>query len=145
LGSWFKADDLPETAKLMKEVQKQAKPIYSGAKDFYGRKRPFKIDARIKPCLTLEDTPTYPSGHSTRAVMWATILGEMFPDKKDALMDRATQIGDDRVLGGLHFPSDVEAGRVLGAAIAAEFLKNPDFKAAMEKAKDECMADAAKK
>jgi acid phosphatase (class A) len=142
LGPWFNPDDLPVTAKLMKEVGKEAKAISGEAKDFYGRKRPFQMDSRVKPAVVLEDTASYPSGHSTRATVWAIILADMFPEKKDALIARGNQIGDDRVLAGLHFPSDVEAGRVLGAAIAKKFLDDPEFVAQLEKAKEECLAGA---
>jgi acid phosphatase (class A) len=144
LGSWFNPDDLPITAKLMTQVGADVKADGEAAKNEFGRKRPFMVDPRVKPCVTLETTPSFPSGHSTRATVWAYVLADIFPEHRMALLARARQIGDDRVLAGLHFPSDVEAGRTLGKAIADQMLANPDFQAELEKAKAECMADAKK-
>jgi acid phosphatase (class A) len=64
----------------------------------------------------------------------------MFPDHKDALMARAKLIGDDRVVAGQHFPSDVAAGRVLAQAIFDKMSKNPEFQSDFEKVKEECLA-----
>jgi acid phosphatase (class A) len=137
LGSGFNPDDLPVTAKLMAEVTKTASPIVGRAKAYFGRKRPFLVDSRIEVLVAEENTPSYPSGHSTRATVWAMVLCEIFPEQKEALMARAHQIGDDRVLGGMHFPSDVEAGRKLAAEIVRQMLDNPDFKAQVEAARAE--------
>lgn len=144
LGPWFNANDLPVTAALMSQVEKDTKAIFNPAKDEFGRKRPFMVNPDVHPCVTTETTPSFPSGHSTRAVVWAYILADMFPEHREALLARAYQIGDDRVLAGMHFPTDVEAGRVLGKAIAEQMLADPTFQADLDKAKAECMADAKK-
>ncbi len=144
LGSWFNPDDLPETAKLFKQVFVDTKAIVDPSKEFYGRKRPPLVDSRIQPCVPLEKSASFPSGHSTRAMVTGLILAHMFPDKRDVILAQAHQIGDDRVLGGMHFPSDVEGGRVLGTAIANAMLADPDFQSEMEKAKEECLAKMPK-
>ena len=53
-------------------------------------------------------------------------------------MARGKLIGQDRVIGGMHYPSDVAAGQKLGAAIAKSLLANEQFKTEFEKAKQEC-------
>jgi len=50
-------------------------------------------------------------------------------------MERARQIGWDRVIAGVHYPSDIAAGRVLGLAIGEDMLASPDFKAELAKVK----------
>jgi acid phosphatase (class A) len=140
LGSWFNPDDLPETAEFLSQVTSQAAAVSATAKDYYNRPRPYAVDARIDPCLGRPESPSYPSGHSTDAMTLALVLSEMFPEHKDALIAQGKQIGDDRVLGGVHYPSDVDAGRILAKAIFAKMMDSPDFKAAMGKAKDECLA-----
>jgi membrane-associated phospholipid phosphatase len=47
------------------------------------------------------------------------------------------------VLGGVHFPSDVAAGKVLGTEVARLLLANDRFKAEFADAKKECLAAAA--
>jgi acid phosphatase (class A) len=140
LGSKFNPDDLPETTKFLIQVTKETSGITNAAKDFYSRKRPFLVDDRVKPCVPLEATASYPSGHSTRATVWALVLSEVFPDQRDALIARAQQIGNDRVLGGVHYPSDVEAGRTLAAAIVKQMLADADFQTQLQKVKAECAA-----
>jgi acid phosphatase (class A) len=142
LGPWFNAKDLPITAALMKEVTKQAKIPLSAAKKTWNRVRPMLADPRIHPCVPLEETPSYPSGHATRGILWATLLAEIFPEHRDALMARGKQIGDDRFLAGMHYPSDVVAGQKLGAEIARRFIADDAFKTRLESAKAECLSEA---
>jgi acid phosphatase (class A) len=97
---------------------------------------------KIHPCLPLERSYSYPSGHAVAGIVWATLLSEIFPEKRDALMARGKQIGDDRVLAGVHYPTDVIAGRKLGEEIARRLLADQAFRAELEKAKQECLAAA---
>ncbi len=142
LGAWFNPDELPLTRDLMNVVYNQTRSVSGAAKDQWIRKRPALADKRIVPCVQLEKTNSYPSGHATRGIVWATVLSEMFPEHRAELMARGRQIGEDRFLAGMHYPSDVVAGQVLGAEIAKRLLANEAFKSALEKAKEECLADA---
>ena len=142
LGKEFDAKDLPVTAALLKEVQQQAKVVAGAAKVQWSRKRPFLTDDRIKPCVELEKTPSYPSGHATRGMVWATVLAEIYPEHRDALLARGREFGDDRFVAGLHYPSDVAAGQKLGAEIAKRLLADPEFRAKLDKAKEEATAHA---
>jgi len=142
LGDFFNPKNLPITTQLFTEITEESTQIARAAKDKYNRVRPPIADKRIHPCVSLENSPSYPSGHATRGVVWATLLSEIFPDKRDALMARGKLIGQDRVIGGMHYPSDVAAGQKLGAAIAKKLLENDQFKAQFEKAKEECHSAA---
>jgi acid phosphatase (class A) len=89
------------------------------------------------------EEPSYPSGHTTRFFLEAGMLSEMFPDKHDALFERAQKMAWGRVQGGVHYPTDLVGGRILAAAIVEELNANPAFDAALEKAKAEVEAFAA--
>lgn len=104
LGSWFNPDDLPLTTRLLLEAGDDDAAFTNAAKWFYKRPRPYTLDPRLKPCVHLEPSWSYPSGHTTHAIVWGVILSTMFPEHRDAIMARAYQIGDDRVIGGVHFP-----------------------------------------
>lgn len=145
LGPWFNDHDLPATATLMHEVQKETKSATNAAKKVWDRKRPFLSDTRLEPCVVLEKSASYPSGHATRGIVFATLLAEIFPEHREQLLARGKLIGEDRIIGGVHYPSDVAAGQKLGAAIAAKMLADPNFKAELEKVKDECLAEAGAK
>jgi acid phosphatase (class A) len=62
----------------------------------------------------------------------ASVLAELAPDRRDALVRRGAQIGHDRVLAGVHYPSDVLAGLGLGEAIAQALLADAAFRASLE-------------
>jgi acid phosphatase (class A) len=138
LGPWFTEENCPESAKFFKQVASESKYFSDSAKGHWNRPRPPREDNRVKPMLD-ENDASYPSGHSTRATAMAEILAEIFPQQKEALMARARQIGWDRVIVGVHFPSDVYAGRVLGHAIAHQLLAKSDFRSELEVIKTELL------
>ena len=138
LGDKFTEPSLPITSKLLKDVESDIKGFTKVIKAKYNRKRPPMVDPDIHPCVDKEETASYPSSHAVRGVVWSRILAEMFPDKKDQLLARGLQIGEDRYIAGIHFPSDVEAGQKLGNAIADKLLANQSFVNAMKEAKAEC-------
>jgi acid phosphatase (class A) len=59
----------------------------------------------------------------------AIVLGEIFPDKKQAFLARAAEIAQSRVDAGVHNPSDIAEGEVLGRATGAAILASPAFQA----------------
>ncbi len=142
LGEWFNAKELPVTAKFLSSVAPESKAVVVAAKPKFHRVRPYVTDPRIQPSLEKETGFCYPSGHATGGMTYALILAEMFPDQKDALIARGKQIGEDREVGGMHYPSDVAAGQTIAAEIVKRLLANPEFHAALEKAVEECHADA---
>ncbi|HEX8911947.1 MAG TPA: phosphatase PAP2 family protein, partial [Humisphaera sp.] len=130
LGPGFDAKELPVTAALMQQVYVDGRATSDAAKLVWARKRPpVALPEKVKPCVRLEPSNSYPSGHATRGVMWALLLAEAFPAKRDALMARGKEIGTNRVLAGMHWPTDVEAGQKLGAAVAERLLASPAFRA----------------
>ena len=67
----------------------------------------------------------------------------MEPDKSAEVLARGAAIGDSRVVCGVHFVSDVEAGRRVGAAVFAAEQNAPDFQADLRAAKAEIDARRA--
>ena len=107
------------------------------AKDFWKRPRPYATNPDLKPCVHKPHGPSYPSGHSTFGTVTGIILANMLPEKAGAIYARAGLYRFHRELGGVHYPSDVEAGHIAGTAIAAFLLKDPIFLAEFAKAKAE--------
>ena len=142
LGDGFNVRRYPQTIALLAQAKIDADKIGEAAKKHWKRPRPYLDNANIHPCLKLEKNTSYPSGHASCAEVWARILAEIYPDKKQALLDRARLVGTDRTLGGVHYPSDVVAGLKLGDAIADKMLSIDDFQAALNQAKAECAAVA---
>lgn len=145
MGPQWRKDRLPITDEVMAAVIKDAKTITDTAKAEFARTRPPSTDPRVKPWVEVPESESYPSGHSTRAMTWAVILGELEPEKREALRRRAGLVGLDRIAGGVHFPTDVAAGFALGDAIATKVLTNPKFRADLARVRTEWEAAKAGK
>jgi len=145
LGGWFTPANLPLTADFFGKLRDDLQPINSATKTLFNRRRPPILDARVKPCVKFADTGSYPSGHGMRSAIWAGLFGALFPEKAAAFQDRASETRWCRLLAGVHNPSDVEAGRILGEAIAQELLKNPAVQQEIEKLRAEAAPFLLKK
>jgi acid phosphatase (class A) len=139
VGSFFQSDKLPKTAAFFERVQGDATVVTDHAKALYKRPRPFVTD----PALAngkLEKSFGYPSGHSAESMVLALVLAELFPEKHDAIIAHARDIGWRRVEVARHYPTDIYAGRVLAAAIVREMNASPDFQKDLAEARNEIAA-----
>ena len=126
IGDHFKRGSFPKLEALFATVKTNISEIIDTPKNHWKRTRPYAND----PELVLgqpESSFSYPSGHSTRGTMQALILAEIFPERREPILEFGRTIGWDRVLIGKHYPTDVNAGRVLGQAIVRELMKSPAF------------------
>lgn len=73
-------------------------------------------------------SPSYPSGHATVGVMMAILLAQMVPERRDALFAHGWDYGEARIISGVHFPSDVEAGRILGTMLVGVMQQDARFR-----------------
>jgi membrane-associated phospholipid phosphatase len=72
-----------------------------------------------------------------RGALWAVILVKFTPSLEEQLLARGAQIGRDRVIAGVHFPTDVAAGQKLGVAIARQIMATSAFRRDLRRAKAE--------
>lgn len=86
-------------------------------KKLFKRPRPYKTDSSLNPCVDLPGGYAYPSGHSTNGYALALALAKKFPYKKDLILKQGLKIGENRLIGGVHHPSDVVAGRKLAQQV----------------------------
>jgi acid phosphatase (class A) len=140
LGPAFAAEALPAVTHLFGRVGESEDAVVDPAKPFFGRVRPFLANPAIKPLVKPSKSGAYPSGHTTRVAAVATILVMMIPEKRDAIWSRAAEYAQSRVVGGMHYPEDIDAGWRAGAALAATILANPEFKSDFPAAKTELRA-----
>lgn len=119
-----------------------------GAKDHYKRQRPFAAlkEGTCAPAseAALAKDGSYPSGHSALGWAWGLVLAGIAPDKADAVLQRAHAFGQSRVICGVHWQSDVDHGRVMGAAAVARLQSDPVFTTQVALARQE-VADARAK
>jgi acid phosphatase (class A) len=130
-------EKMPKLSKLLKAAVDDAKYFGEIAKSAYQRKRPFREDPRIQPLSSGDTEFAYPSGHATRGILFATILAQLEPGRGEKLLERGREIGWDRVIEGVHHPSDIAAGRVMGQAISQALFQSPAFQADLKEVKEE--------
>jgi acid phosphatase (class A) len=110
-------------------------------KDAYKRRRPYVAhgDASCTPREKHKDD-SYPSGHASIGWAWALTLAEIAPARADAVLARGLAFGQSRVVCGVHWKSDVDAGRVVGAAVVSRLHADPVFAAQLSAARKEIEA-----
>ena len=129
----------------MGQLITEARPVNVAVKEKFHRPRPFVANPRVHPCVERPTSDSYPSGHSFTAFLWAAVLAELHPDLRAAIYERADRIVWGRIVGGVHYPTDLAAGRWLANAVFAEEMKSPAFRAALEKCRAEAAAPTLKK
>lgn len=125
----FDAQHLPLTGALFGRLEDGIDADYADAKKDFKRIRPFRTEPRLTPVLQQPHSFSYPSGHSTWAHTVAIVLADMVPERRAQIFARAEEFGHNRVVGGVHYPSDIEAGKLGGSVIGAALLASPRFKA----------------
>jgi acid phosphatase (class A) len=117
----------PNTFKVLANADIDAHFITTQLKKTNGRLRPFvQHPVLVTPLFTAGDF-SYPSGHSSGTELQARILGKLFPTRSDALLTRARQVADGRVVAGVHYASDTEAGIALGDLLFTQLETKPEF------------------
>lgn len=119
-----------------------------GVKNKYNRVRPFVVHneatCRADQEAILRTDGSYPSGHTAAGWGWALIFAQINPERSNELFKRGIAFGQSRVICDAHWQSDVDAGRIMGAATVARLQTNAAFLADLEAAKAEVEAAKAK-
>jgi acid phosphatase (class A) len=136
VGEDFATEKLPKATVFFHRVYRTESGFNKQGKTKWERPRPPAFDERVQPIEKL-DNAAYPSGHSAFAYLTAIVLADIIPEKRDAIFARAIEFGDNRVLCGMHFPTDVEAGRQMAAIVAVLMYKSSSFRKDLEDARAE--------
>jgi undecaprenyl-diphosphatase len=93
-----------------------------------GRERPYEVIPSVNVVslggFSRESDSSFPSAHAARAFAMAVILSYGVPRLRAlALIGTAVMIGISRIYLGVHWPSDVLAGALVGAAAALTVIK----------------------
>ena len=121
----------PNLILLLRRAMADARLSTHAVKDKFKRVRPF-VALKEQSCTPSTETMlaksgSYPSAHAATGWTWALILAELVPNKQNVLLQRGYAFGQSRVHCGVHWQSDVDAGRVVGAATVAALHNNPSF------------------
>jgi membrane-associated phospholipid phosphatase len=92
------------------------------AKFYYFNPRPSQLDPGIKTQIGLPNFPSYTSGHSTFSAAGASVLSYLFPSGATSFGAMRDEAGISRMYGGIHYRSDIDAGKAHGDRIASYTL-----------------------
>ncbi|MHC8492738.1 acid phosphatase [Thalassospira sp. SM2505] len=137
LGADWKAENFPIAKQFFHQVYKTESNLNKQGKEKWDRARPGTVSDKVSAVSEFKNYGSYPSGHSAFSHFTAIVLADMIPERRDEIMQRGWDLAYNRVIGGVHFPSDIEAGRLLGAICAVMVRDNPAFIADFDEAKAE--------
>jgi len=110
LGNW-------PVATLMLVAFALERTLYFLFKSFFRRNRPAVAIPGFKSAIVASDQFSFPSGHTSAAFLVACALHSTFPFLVWVLYPWACCVGAARVMLGVHFPTDILAGALLGTSV----------------------------
>jgi len=137
LGKALPASALPATTRLFARLEDTEDAVVAPTKTAFKRVRPYLSDPEIKALVRPSITGSYPSGHTTHITASSIVMGDIVPEKRDAIWERAHDYAWSRVIAGMHYPNDLDGGRLAGTAVAVAVRNLPEFKADFDAAKRE--------
>lgn len=96
--------------------------VYFVVKNRVKRNRPEASLDFYQAWITPSDQFSFPSGHTAAAFLFAFLITQYYPAFALPAYIWAAMIGSSRVLLGVHYPSDIAAGAVLGTLCAVAAL-----------------------
>ncbi len=137
---------MPALAGLLARTRRDVVALVRDAKARFARPRPhLGNDAPL--CVdrseALDRSFSYPSGHATEGWSVGLVLAALMPERATALLRRGRTYGESRIVCGVHWASDVEAGRLAGSALFAALIGDAAFRADLDIARAELRATPA--
>ncbi len=119
VGPGFTPERLPQTARFFDRIGSDVAQLVDLAKAYWARPRPSGASRK---------RGSYPSGHAAFAAASAIVLAQLLPDKRDAIFTQARLFAENRILLGLHYPTDVASGWTAGTLAVAYMMGDPLFR-----------------
>lgn len=136
-------EDTPEIYSILQDVCASCDSIYSDAKAYFNRMRPYAYYNEDTIIPEKEEKHryegSYPSGHTVLGWTSALLLADIntSPKAMEGLLARGYEFGQSRVIAGYHWQSDVDAGRLAGSVLYQMIRNHERFIAQLAKARAE--------
>lgn len=148
-GMTISEETTPEILALLERVFVTATLCKNKAKGNIMRIRPFIQFNEPTPIPEdeeeLRNNSSYPSGHTTIGWAIALVLAEINPENQNEILKRGYEYGDNRVIVGFHYQSDVDDARLIASILVNRLHANDDFIKQLQKAKEEFLSNKASK
>ncbi|MBQ0116211.1 MAG: phosphatase PAP2 family protein [Bacteroidales bacterium] len=129
---------MPSTYQMLETALNAAENACVTAQQHYMRKHPFEVFNEDP--YTFEDkneiaaTGSYPSVNAAKGWLAALTMVAVAPEQQDSILLEGYQLGDNNIIAGINWQSDVDAGRLVAEAVLARLISNPDFVALLQQA-----------
>ncbi len=132
VGVRLTRETVPSLFRIMDRAKADVAITYRLPKEHYDRQRPFV--GNDEPICVARDPKlagngSYPSGHATIGDSLALILTEAAPNHATQILARGRVFGESRIVCGVHWASDVEAGFLAASSVVSALNGNADFRA----------------
>ena len=114
---YLRKNDLEIDREKFMSILKDVNTIIFKFKFFFNRPRPHQHSDIDEIENVGGKSPAYPSGHSTTGAVISELLAEQFPEHAENFRVMGTELGYNRIIAGLHHPSDHVAGLALAAQL----------------------------
>jgi len=116
IGPGFGPANLPITNRFFSYVRSDVEHLIDQAKLHWERARPNGA---------MKARGSYPSGHAAFAAATSILLSQLIPSKRDMIFEQARIFAENRIILGVHYPSDVAAGWTAGTLAAYVMMRDP--------------------
>lgn len=100
----------------VKTIWESADKIANHIKEIWKVKRPFEVDSKIKGYVPAKGF-SFPSSTALGTFLIAKKAGDMYPHIKESLMKLAEEISQSRIKAGVHYPLDIEVGKMIALGL----------------------------
>jgi acid phosphatase (class A) len=124
-------DNVGAADPLFKCINEMSEDAIQAAKAKFHRTRPYRLPDNGLQALKeipANDSFSFPSGHANFGMVTGLVLISMVPELRERISARIEDFGLSRLISAVHFRSDVYAGELSGAAVAASLFANRDFR-----------------
>ncbi|WP_247527725.1 PA-phosphatase [Bradyrhizobium sp. 199] len=99
--------------------------------------RPSQVCATLYPPVPVPGHPAYPAGHALIGTLTSECLADLLPQYKEPLRALAARVGMNRMIAGLHYREDIDAGARAALALKPFLTACPFYVATFKRAQTE--------
>jgi acid phosphatase (class A) len=118
VGAGFAPERLPLTTAFFDRIASDVERFVGDAKSYWKRPRPGNAT---------EKQGSYPSGHAAFAASTAIVLAQILPEKRDQIFLQARLFAENRIVLGVHYPTDIAAGWTTGTLAVGAMMHDKAY------------------